>query len=111
MTQPETHGASAVDGGISGAIVHQRKQGMPASRNFWKPGRTFSRAELVADGIVHGVGIVCAIVAGSVLLALTVFKATPEEMAAAAIYVGTLVAVLSFSMAFNMWPLSPAKRL
>src|ERR1700710_1819987 len=77
---------------------------MSAQRNWWKAGRPFSRAEVVADGVVHGIGILAALAAGSVLLASTLSRVTPAEAVAAAIYVGTLIAVLSVSLAFNMWP-------
>ncbi len=75
---------------------------------FW--GRFhYSRAELIADGIVHAVGIVLAIAAGSALLALAVFHAAPGEYIAAAFYVVSLLTVLSISLAYNLWPITPAK--
>ena len=81
------------------------------ARSYWRAGRQFSAAELVADSIVHGVGIVTAIAAGSVLLALAIFKTAPNEVPAIAVYVGSLIAVLSVSLAYNLWPISPDKRL
>ena len=69
----------------------------------------YSRAELIADGVVHAVGIVLAIAAGSALLALSVFHAEPAEYVAAVFYVVSLLTVLSVSLAYNMWPPSPAK--
>ncbi len=75
---------------------------------FW--GRfQYSRAELIADGIVHAVGIVLAIAAGSVLLSLSVFHAGPGEYVAAIFYVVSLLTVLSISLAYNLWPMTPAK--
>lgn len=75
---------------------------------FW--GRFhYSRAEIVADGIVHAVGIVLAMAAGSALLALSVFHAGPGEYVAAIFYVVSLLTVLSISLAYNLWPLTPAK--
>src|SRR5262245_34121598 len=48
------------------------------------PGRfQHSRAELIADGIVHAVGIVLAISAGSILLAFSIFHAGVWEYVAA----------------------------
>ncbi|MER8440535.1 hemolysin III family protein [Mesorhizobium sp. M1312] len=69
----------------------------------------YSRAEMIADGIVHAVGIVLAIAAGSALLALAAFHAGPGEYVAAAFYVVSLLTVLSVSLAYNLWPVSPAK--
>ncbi|MBX3584019.1 MAG: hemolysin III family protein [Rhizobiaceae bacterium] len=69
----------------------------------------YTRAELIADGIVHAVGIILAIAAGSALLSLAVFHAGPGEYAAAVFYVVALLTVLSISLAYNMWPLTPAK--
>jgi hemolysin III len=70
----------------------------------------YSRAEMIADGIVHAVGIVLAIAAGSAFLALAAFHAGPGEYIAAAFYVVSLLTVLSVSLAYNLWPVSsPAK--
>src|SRR5687767_12705661 len=69
----------------------------------------YSRAEMIADGIVHAVGIVLAIAAGSALLALASFHTGPGEYVAAAFYVVSLLTVLSISLAYNLWPISPAK--
>jgi len=69
----------------------------------------YSRAEQIADGIVHAVGIVFAISAGSILLALSVFHAGPWEYVAVVLYVVSLLTVLSISLAYNLWPVSKAK--
>ena len=75
---------------------------------FW--GRFhYSRAEVIADGVVHAVGIVLAIAAGSALLSLSAFHADPGEYAAVVFYVVSLLTVLSISLAYNLWPLTPAK--
>ena len=70
----------------------------------------YSRAELIADGVVHAVGIVLAIAAGSSMLTLAAFHAAPGEYVAAVFYVAALLTVLSVSLAYNLWPVgSPAK--
>lgn len=81
------------------------------ARTWWRAGRQFSVAELVADGIVHGIGIFAAIGFGSALLALAIVKTAPNQVPALAIYVGTLIAVLSVSLAYNLWPISPVKKI
>ncbi|MDW6026517.1 hemolysin III family protein [Mesorhizobium sp. BAC0120] len=68
-----------------------------------------SRAELIADGIVHVVGIALAISAGSILLASSAFHAGLWEYVAAVFYVVSLLTVLSISLAYNLWPVSKAK--
>lgn len=75
---------------------------------FW--GRfDYSRGEMIADGVVHAVGIVLAIAAGSALLSLAAFHAGPGEYIATIFYVVSLLTVLSISFAYNLWPLTPAK--
>lgn len=69
----------------------------------------YSRAELIADGVVHAVGIVAAISAGSILLAFSIFHAGLWEYVAAVFYVASLLTVLSISLAYNLWPVSRAK--
>lgn len=73
--------------------------------------RMHSVAEKVADAIVHGIGLVLALVAGSVLLTLAVLHTAPTEVTAIAIYVGTFVALLGVSLAFNLWPHTTVKRV
>lgn len=68
-----------------------------------------SKAELVADGIVHAVGIVLAISVGSILLALAVSHTGVWEYIAAVFYVVSQLTVLSISCAYNLWPVSRAK--
>jgi hemolysin III len=68
-----------------------------------------SKAELIADGVVHAVGIVVAISAGSILLAFSVFHAGLWEYVAAVFYIVSLLTVLSISLAYNLWPVSRAK--
>ncbi len=71
--------------------------------------RTMSRAEILADGIVHAIGIVLAVAAGSALLALAAGRTATSEYVAAVFYVLSLLAVLSISCAYNLWPVSRAK--
>lgn len=80
-------------------------------RNWWHKARPFSRAELIADGIVHGLGLVVAVALGSVLIAFAALETAPRELPALVLYLLTLVTALGVSLAFNLWPLTPAKRL
>jgi len=64
---------------------------------------------MIADGIVHGVGIVAGLAVGAVILALALVKTAPAEAPAIIIYVVSLVGLLSVSMAYNLWPVTPIK--
>jgi len=87
-------------------------QNSPAEYSWWsRAHRPYTVGELIADGIVHGLGLIGAIVAGSVLLAFAILQTAPEAAPALAVYVGSLVAVLAVSMAYNLWPVSPVKKL
>ena len=81
------------------------------ARTWWTRGRPFTLAELIADGIVHAVGILVAVALGAVLLAFAAYQTAPEALPALALYVGSLLAVLGISLAFNLCPIgAPAKR-
>lgn len=69
----------------------------------------YSRAELLADAIVHVVGLTLAIAGGTALLVLAAFYVTPLQLGAIGIYTAGLVALLAVSAAYNMWPISRTK--
>lgn len=69
----------------------------------------YTRAELVADGIVHSLGIVLALVGTTALVVLAASQTGPVEFATVLIYGATLVAGLCVSAAYNMWPISATK--
>ena len=73
--------------------------------------RPFTRAELVVDGIVHILGLMVALAAGSILLVFAILETAPEAAPALVVYVGSLVVVLGVSLAYNLWPVSPIKML
>src|SRR3954453_13975235 len=69
----------------------------------------YDRAELIADGVVHGIGVLCGLVATTVLIVLTAIYATPRELAVVSVYVVGLLAMLVLSATYNLWPVSRAK--
>lgn len=71
--------------------------------------RPFTLAEMIVDGAVHVLGLIIAITTGSVLLAFAIGYTAPEAVPALIIYIGSLVAVLGVSLAYNLWPVSPIK--
>lgn len=85
------------------------KSNLEQAKIWWHKSRVLSTAEKIADGIVHGAGLVLALAAGSVLLTLTLLRTAPEQFPALLVYVVSLVALLSISMAFNLWPRNTIK--
>ncbi|MGV8833312.1 MAG: PAQR family membrane homeostasis protein TrhA [Devosia sp.] len=82
-----------------------------ATYSWWsREHRPYTLAELIADGVVHILGLLVAIVAGAVLLTFAIMETAPE-LPALALYVGSLIAVLGVSLAYNLWPVSPVKKL
>jgi hemolysin III len=69
----------------------------------------YDRAELIADGVVHVVGVCFGIVAATVLIVLTVVYATALDVVAVSVYVAGLLAMLVMSATYNLWPVSRAK--
>lgn len=71
----------------------------------------YDRAELIADGVVHIVGICFGLVAATALIVLAAVYASASEVAAVSIYVTGLLAMLGLSATYNLWPVSRAKWL
>lgn len=69
----------------------------------------YDRAELIADGVVHGIGVFCGLVAATVLIVLTAIYASAFEVVVVSIYVVGLLAMLVLSATYNLWPVSRAK--
>ena len=71
-------------------------------------GWNYDRGEMIADGVVHAIGIVLGVI---VAVAIIVFALETEriEVAPILIYVTGLLAMLGLSAAYNLWPISPTK--
>ena len=80
-------------------------------RTWWHKARPFSVAELVADGIVHGIGIAFAISLGTVLIVFAAIGTARPELPAIVVYLITLLLVLGVSLAFNLAPVSGFKKV
>src|SRR5438309_8757624 len=72
-------------------------------------GWNYDRVELIADGIVHIVGVCLGLIAASVLIVLTAVYATALNIVAVSVYVAGLLAMLVLSATYNLWPVSRAK--
>jgi hemolysin III len=71
----------------------------------------YDRAELIADGIVHGIGVFGGVVAATVLIVLAAVFASAYEIVSVSVYAAGLLAMLIFSAAYNLWPMSRGKWL
>src|SRR4030081_2407627 len=69
----------------------------------------YDRAERIADGVVHGIGVLGGLIAATVLIVLTAIYATPLEVAVVSVYVAGLLTMLVLSATYNLWPVSRAK--
>ena len=69
----------------------------------------YDRAELIADGVVHVVGVCFGMIAATVLIVLTAVYATAFDVAVVSVYVAGLMAMLVLSATYNLWPVSRAK--
>jgi hemolysin III len=72
---------------------------------FWN----YDRAELIADSIVHVVGVCFGLIAATALIVLTAVYATALDVAVVSVYVTGLLAMLVLSATYNLWPVSRAK--
>src|SRR5919109_490487 len=68
----------------------------------------YDRAEIIADGAVHAIGV-CLGLIGAVTIVVIAFNLQRIEVTPILIYVIGLVTMLALSAAYNMWPVSPAK--
>ena len=68
----------------------------------------YDRAEIIADGTVHAIGV-CLGLIGAVTIVVIAFNMQRIEVTPILIYVIGLVTMLALSAAYNMWPVSPAK--
>jgi hemolysin III len=69
----------------------------------------YDRVELIADGVVHAIGIVFGLIAATVLVVLTAVYASALDIFAVSIYVVGLLSMLVLSASYNLWPVSRTK--
>jgi hemolysin III len=68
----------------------------------------YDRAEIITDGVVHAIGV-CLGLSGAVTIVVMAVKIERINLVPILVYVIGLVAMLAFSAAYNMWPVSPVK--
>ena len=71
----------------------------------------YDRTEIIADGVIHALGITLGLAAASTLIVLTSGYSTSIHPAIIAVYALCLLTMLVFSAAYNLWPVSPLKWL
>jgi len=69
----------------------------------------YDRAELIADGVVHIVGMAFGLIAATALVIFAALYASTKDIVSVSIYVAGLLAMLGFSATYNLWPVSPVK--
>jgi hemolysin III len=81
---------------------------MDARRDFtWN----YDRAEIIADGVVHAIGVSLGFVGAISIVFAASNSAQSHELVPLFIYTAGLLAMLGLSAAYNMWPVCGAKWL
>ena len=72
-------------------------------------GWDYDRAELIADGVVHAIGVLAGLIAATVLVVLAAVYASAIDVFGVSIYVAGLLSMLVLSATYNLWPVSRVK--
>jgi hemolysin III len=90
------------------ALFHLKQLCLPAADDpiHWN----YDRTELIADGIVHALGVSFGLV-GTITLILASLTSTTVDASVVAIYAAGLLMMLVVSATYNLWPVSPRKWL
>jgi hemolysin III len=78
--------------------------GQPASVSW-----DYDRVELIADGAVHAIGVSFGLIGAVVIVVMAAQSGAAIDIPSIVIYAVGLLAMLGFSAAYNMWPISPVK--
>ena len=71
----------------------------------WK----YDRCEIIADGVIHALGICFGLIGAVIIIVIASHSTKIVANTSVLIYAAGLVAMLGFSAAYNMWPVSPTK--
>ncbi|MEL7464211.1 MAG: hemolysin III family protein [Pseudomonadota bacterium] len=69
----------------------------------------YSKDEIAADAVVHGLSVLFALIGGPILIGFVAFQGEAATIAAISIYVATLIAMFSLSAGYNLTPFPGAK--
>ena len=100
-----SRGATPIGREVAAGIALPGIHAPPARPSGWH----YDRAELIADGIVHGIGVFGGVVAATVLIVLAAIFASTYEIVSVSVYAAGLLAMLGLSAAYNLWPVSRGK--
>ena len=92
------------------AVMADREQASPVAE-FNGIRWAYDRYEIVADGIVNGLGVVLSLIGATALILYATLRSSDGAIAAAWIYGIGLVLALAMSFSYNIWPVSPTKWL
>lgn len=66
----------------------------------------YDRHEILADGVVHAIGVGLGLIAATALVLTACFFATAADIAAVSVYAAGLVMMLALSATYNLFPVS-----
>jgi hemolysin III len=69
----------------------------------------YDRGEIVADGLIHAIGICFGLIGAVVLIAIASHATKVVAIESVLVYAAGLLAMLAFSAAYNLWPVSQTK--
>ena len=69
----------------------------------------YDRCEIIADGVIHAIGIWFGVIGAVIIIIIASHSTKNVAVASVLIYAVALVAMLGFSAAYNMWPVSHTK--
>jgi hemolysin III len=71
----------------------------------------YERAEFVADGIVHAVGVALGVAGAIILLTIELYSPHGADTGLIVVYLAGLLSMLGFSAAYNCWPAGRRKSI
>jgi hemolysin III len=69
----------------------------------------YDRGEIVADGVVHAIGICFGLIGAVILIVIASHSTKVVAIESVLVYAAGLLAMLAFSAAYNLWPVSQTK--
>src|ERR1700704_3705478 len=69
----------------------------------------YDRGEIIADGVIHAIGICFGLIGVVIIIVIASHSTKIVAIASVLIYAAGLLAMLGFSAAYSMWPVSHTK--
>src|SRR5712692_4318754 len=69
----------------------------------------YDRGEIIADGVIHAIGICFGLIGAVIIIVIASHSTKMAAIASVLIYAAGLLAMLGFSAAYSMWPVSHTK--